>query len=267
MPVTSQAGEVTPWSSTTAAAREAQGHGGMTHDGEREARPFCGQVWHRVESIFRKEDQAQHGTACEHRESLAAGRREVKLLAKVHEARSEQRILSLSPRPRRAWVRGCLGARESRRHGIRRTSWPWPTSHSLARSRIPYYRVFLRHPVPSVFLQVCVDPGIAGTSRCWRPRAGKFREIWQWGVYRAEHRLQASLLALRDRFPHELACTDVDRSPLKSSWSQPCKLQKSAEWFLEDSLARRFWSSQADGEVKAVPRNKVLATPYPYSQW
>ena len=41
-------------------------------------------------------------------------------------------------------------------------------------------------------------------------------------------------------FPHELACTDVDRSPLKSSWSQPCKLQKSAEWFLEDSLARRF---------------------------
>ena len=114
MPVTSQAGEVTPWSSTTAAAREAQGHGGMTHDGEREARPFCGQVWHRVESIFRKEDQAQHGTACEHRESLAAGRREVKLLAKVHEARSEQRILSLSPRPRRAWVPGCARVTQAR---------------------------------------------------------------------------------------------------------------------------------------------------------
>eukprot|EP00439_Symbiodinium_sp_Y106_P063887 s1066_g9.t4 len=103
--------EVTPWSSTTAAARE---------------------VWHRVESIFRKEDQ-------------------VKLLAKVHEARNPEDLVALA----------------------HKYSWN---------------------------LQV----------------------------------LEASLLALRDRFPHELACTDVD------------------------SLARRFWSSQADGEVKAVSAPHLL---------
>ncbi|CAE7727175.1 Clpb [Symbiodinium sp. CCMP2592] len=120
--------EVTPWSSTTAAARE---------------------VWHRVESIFRKEDQ-------------------VKLLAKVHEVRSERR-----------GVRG-------------RTA-------RVTQARNPEDLVALAH-----------------------------KYSWNLQV------LEASLLALRDRFPHELACTDVD------------------------SLARRFWSSQADGEVKAVSAPHLL---------
>ena len=58
---------------------------------EREVRLFCGQVWHRVESIFRKEDQAPFGapsiwrTARSRDPSRAFP--EVKLLAKVHEAR------------------------------------------------------------------------------------------------------------------------------------------------------------------------------------
>ena len=104
--------EVTPWSSTTTAARE---------------------VWQRVESIFRKEDQ-------------------VKLLAKVHKARNPEDLVALA----------------------HKYSWN---------------------------LQV----------------------------------LEASLLALRDRFPPALACADVE------------------------SLARRFWSSHAaDGEVKAVSASHLL---------
>ncbi|CAE7030132.1 CLPB [Symbiodinium natans] len=104
--------EVTPWSSTTAAARE---------------------VWQRVESIFRKEDQ-------------------VKLLAKVHEAQNPVDLVSLA----------------------HKYSWNLPV-------------------------------------------------------------LEASLLALRDRFPPDLACVEVE------------------------SLARRFWSTPAgDGEVKAVSAPHLL---------